>query len=191
MRGNCNPRALSSRSTPNHDSLLSRSPASHASSTFCPSDSAPTITSSAALRSAIPAFTYSPSAHQYTSSSCDKSPCFHCSYSACHMPLSRCSDVADSGAPSPNSPRKASSKSPLDSPCKYSRGSSSPSSWLRRLNSGSTRLAKRSPRSLIRGRRTTASFPDELCLVRRPKPSRCLVALMPEAPEGEQHPAPV
>src|SRR2546426_45163 len=53
-------------------------------------------------------------------------------------------EVADSGAPSPSSPRKARSKSPWASPCRYSSGSNRPTSSVRRLNAVST-VAHREP----------------------------------------------
>ena len=54
------------------DSLLSRCPLSQANTTLRPSDKAPMITSNAARSFAIPAFTYKPSAHWYTTSRPDR-----------------------------------------------------------------------------------------------------------------------
>ena len=76
---------------------------------------------------------------------------FHCSYSPCHFPLSRCKDDDDSGAPSPNSPLSANSKSPLANPCRYSSGINSRTCSVWRLNNGSTLDLNRSSRSLTRG----------------------------------------
>ena len=56
------------------------------------------------------------------------------SYSACHPAFSRAIEAADSGAPSPSSPRRARSKSPSARPCRYSCGSSCPTASVRRLN---------------------------------------------------------
>ena len=61
----------------------------------------------------------------------------------------------DSGAPSPSRPRSASSKSPSARPWRYSCTTSSADSFVRRSNSGSTRLSKRSSTSRTRGRRTS------------------------------------
>src|SRR5258705_7438740 len=95
-----------------------------------------------------------PSAHTYTGSRASSRRRFHVAYSACQPAFSRAIDGADSGAASPSSPRRARSKSPWASPCRYSSGRSRPTSSVRRLNSGSSRLSNRpsSPRS--RGRRT-------------------------------------
>ena len=79
---------------------------------------------------------------------------FQVSYSSCHWTLSRWSEAGDKGAPSPNSPRSASSKSPNASPCKYNCGSNSPTCLVRRWNRGRRRLTKRSARLRTRGRCT-------------------------------------
>src|SRR5206468_9732194 len=59
---------------------------------------------------------------------------FQSSYSACQLALRRAIEGADSGAPSPSSPRKARSKSPWASPCRYSSGRRRLTSSVRRLN---------------------------------------------------------
>ena len=61
----------------------------------------------------------------------------------------------DSGAPSPSRPRRANSKSPSARPCRYSCTTSSAASFVRRANSGSTRLSNRSSTSRTRGRHTS------------------------------------
>src|ERR1035437_1491602 len=110
------PRARRSRSTRAHDSFDSRCPLSIANTTLRPSRKAPTITSSAALLSSSPAFTYRPSAQAYTTSRLSSRRLFHPAYSSCHFARSRSIDEAESGAPSPSSPLSASSKSPWASP---------------------------------------------------------------------------
>src|SRR5206468_788949 len=67
--------------------------------------------------------------------------------------LRRAIEGADRGAPSPSSPRKARSKSPWASPGRYNSGSNRPTSSVRRLNAGSSRLSKRSLSPRTRGRR--------------------------------------
>jgi hypothetical protein len=62
-------------------------------------------------------------------------------------------DEADNGAPSPNNPRNAISKSPLDKPCKYNSGSNCPTSFDRRLKKGIILLSNFSSVLLTRGRR--------------------------------------
>src|SRR5882724_4479713 len=94
-----------------------------------------------------------PSAHTYTGSRSSSRRCFHAAYSACQPAFSRAIDGADSGAASPSSPRRARSKSPWASPCRYSSGRSRPTSSVRRLNSGSSRLSNRAPSPRSRGRR--------------------------------------
>src|SRR5437867_3386203 len=86
--------------------------------------------------------------------------------------LRRPIEGADSGAPSPSSPRKARSKSPWARPCRYSSGSNRPTSSVRRLNAGSSRLSKRSLKPRTRGRRSV--IVPLLKLSRRgwPKPLR-------------------
>ena len=98
------------------DSLLSRCPLSQANTTLRPSDKAPMITSNAARSFAIPAFTYKPSAHWYTTSRPDRSCWTHSSYSNCQVDFSRWIDARDNGAPAPSSPRMACSKSPVARP---------------------------------------------------------------------------
>ena len=80
--------------------------------------------------------------------------CVHASNSLFHTALSLRIDAFDSGAPSPSRPRSASSKSPSASPCSYSSGSSAPTSFVLRANSGSTRLSNRSSRPRTLGRLT-------------------------------------
>src|SRR5882724_6802367 len=94
-----------------------------------------------------------PSAHTYTGSRSSSRRCFHAAYSACQPAFSRAIDGADSGAASPSSPRRARSKSPWASPCRYSSGRSRPTSSVRRLNSGRSRLSNRAPSPRSRGRR--------------------------------------
>src|ERR671923_904667 len=148
------PRARRSRSTAPHDSFDSRWPLSTASTTLQPSVSAPISTNRAALVSSSPALTYKPSAQTYTTSRSSSRRRFHASYSSCHWAFKRASDVGERGAASPSRPRRARSKSPNASPCRYSWGSNSPTSRVRRLKSGSTRLTNRSPSPRTRGRRT-------------------------------------
>src|SRR5262249_25814350 len=102
---------------------------------------------------------------------------FHRSDSACQPALSRAIEGADSGAPSPSSPRKARSKSPWANPCRYSSGNSRPTSSVRRLNAGSSRLSKRSLSPRTRGRRSV--IVPLLRLSRRglPQPSRLAPAV--------------
>ena len=54
--------------------------------------------------------------------------------------LTRATVLRDNAACSPDNPLSASSKSPLASPCKYRSGSRSLTSWVRRVNSGNSRL---------------------------------------------------
>ena len=88
------PRAKRSRSTRAHDSFDSRCPLSIASTTLRPSRKAPTITSSAALLSSSPAFTYRPSGQGYTTSRLSNRRLRHVSYSNCHFARSRPIDHA-------------------------------------------------------------------------------------------------
>lgn len=67
------PRVLRSRSTESQDCFLSCAGLASQQYLLAKAELAPTMSNSAALRSEIPAFRYNPSAHQYTSSSCDKS----------------------------------------------------------------------------------------------------------------------
>src|SRR6202035_535664 len=96
--------------------VAARCPLSIANTTLRPSRKAPTITSSAALLSSRPALTYRPSAQAYTTSRLSSRRLRHPSNSSCHFARSRSIDEAESGAPSPSSPRNASSKSPWASP---------------------------------------------------------------------------
>ena len=73
---------------------------------------------------------------------------------ACQLAFSRAMDAADSGAAAARSPRSARSKSPWANLCKYISGRSRPTSSVRRLNSGSSRLSKRASSPRTRGRRT-------------------------------------
>src|SRR4030067_2819015 len=109
---------------------------------------------SAAFSCSSPAFTYTPSAHRYTTFRDERSCCFHCSYSSCHFAFSRPIDDAESGAPSPSNPRSASSKSPLANPCRYNSGNIPPSSFDLRLKNGITLLSNCSSVPLTRGRCT-------------------------------------
>src|ERR671919_2531702 len=79
---------------------------------------------------------------------------FHSCCSPCHFSLSRTTVLADTGASSPNSPRRARSKSPAARPCRYSSGISWSTSRVRRAKKGNTRLSKRSSRPRTLGRRT-------------------------------------
>ncbi len=90
-----------------------------------------------------PALTYSPLTHTDTTSSSSSRRCFQVSYSWCHWALSRCNEAAESGAPSPNRSRSASSNSPSARPCRDNRGSSSPTGLVRRVNHGRSRLTNR------------------------------------------------
>src|SRR5206468_4109162 len=76
------------------------------------------------------------------------------SRSPCHFSFSRPIVVDDNGASLPRRPRSARSKSPCASPCRYNCGKSSVTSFVWRLNNGSTRLSKRPSRPRTRGRRT-------------------------------------
>ena len=60
--------------------------------------------------------------------------------------------LADTGASSPSSPRKARSKSPSDRPCRYSSGINSATFLVLLTNSGSSRLSNCSSVSRTRGR---------------------------------------
>ena len=86
-------------------------------------------------------------------------------YSACHLPRSRSIDAGDSVAPSPSSPRIASSKSPFESPCRYNSGNSALTARLWRANSGNTWLSKRSSRFRARGR-CSATVPHDSASLR-------------------------
>lgn len=97
----------------------------------------------AALPASRPALTYSPLTHTDTTSSSSSRRCFQVSYSWCHWALSRCNEAAESGAPSPNRSRSASSNSPSARPCRDNRGSSSPTGLVRRVNHGRSRLTNR------------------------------------------------
>lgn len=80
----------------------------------------------------------------------------HVSNCCCQIAFSRAIEAPDRGAPSPSSPRSASSKSPCASPCRYSSGSSCATSFVRRLKNGRIRLSNRSSRPRMRGRCTVS-----------------------------------
>ncbi len=153
-RGGRRPRRLRSRSNAPQLSVDSRWPLSTARMTFRPSRSPARTTRMAALSFSSPALTYTPSTQRQTGSRSASDRLFQRSYSACQPAFSRAIDAADSGAPSPSSPRRARSKSPVASPCRYSVGSNWPTASVRRLNSGRSWLSNRSANPRTRGRRS-------------------------------------
>src|SRR5665213_1961495 len=95
-----------------------------------------------------------PSTHAYTTCESESGRWFQASYSACQLALRRRIDDGESGAPSPRSPRIASSKSPDASPCRYSCGNRSLTCDVLRANSGRIRLTYCSSVPRTRGRLT-------------------------------------
>jgi hypothetical protein len=148
------PRACRSRSIAPHDAVDARGPLSTASTIFGPWVRAPLLTSRAALVSSSPTCPSSPSAQTDTPAKSASRRRFHPSYSSCQGACRRLREAGDRGAASPNRPRRASSQSPHASPCRDRVGRSAPTSRVRRVNSGQTRLTNRSCSPRTRGRRT-------------------------------------
>ena len=88
----------------------------------------------------------------YTTSRSSRGRLRHWASSSFHLDFNRATVLADTGASSPSSPRKARSKSPSDRPCKYSSGISSAIFLVLLTNSGSSRLSNCSSVSRTRGR---------------------------------------
>jgi hypothetical protein len=149
-RGARSPRSRRSHFPRLHVSTDSRAPGSTLTTTFRPSAHPTITTSTAAFSFSSPARTYTPSAHRYTGSRSSSRRLRHASHSACHCSFSRATVLAERGASSPSSPRRARSKSPS---ARYSSGNSSPTSLVLRANSGRIRLTKRSSNPRTRGRR--------------------------------------
>ena len=76
----------------------------------------------------------------------------HWASSSFHLSSNRATVLADTGASSPSSPRKARSKSPSDRPCRYSSGINSATFLVLLTNSGSSRLSNCSSVPRTRGR---------------------------------------
>ena len=110
---------------PAQESVDSRYPSAIVTSSLVPSARTPIITSRHTLSCSKRTLTWMPSTHTYTKSTSASERASKPFASSCHWLVSRVTTEAESPDPVPRNCSNAGVKSPDESPCRYSSGSTS------------------------------------------------------------------